>query len=453
MMKVLSKSFLSIGGEVRPVGRDIKTFILDHLMEELDPALLNDLSQIEVDMLFYVLFRIKPSAKLSGLGLTGAKVADMTKVCSDARRRVLRSADGMQGLDPELSNLEDVAVRAGWENEWYSRKTVPAAKKAQPALPQSQAQLPLQDQRPVQRALPLQDGDLEPPAMPRTQQPALMAPILPSVPRGRDLGHVLGDWEIVDDERGQALVNQDTLQFAPLPTSNCSFWLQGRSYRICGDNYSVDLSQFVAEATWEDVEVEAPPVPSMPAIPQPVPRPPASIAPPPAKAAAAAASSPVHRRGVRRAASEPEPMGAPPSSRQRTEPPAQPPVRQARREPSGAEPPALADPPVRQARLRRDPSGAEPPAPAGPPVRQARLLRVPSGAEPPPLPSQVDTATREEMDVATIAANMNGADAAPVRYRGLAKTKAKAKAKSKAKAPPPQPQDSRQFISKVIRTI
>ena len=97
MMKVLSKSFLSIGGEVRPVGRDIKTFILDHLMEELDPALLNDLSQIEVDMLFYVLFRIKPSAKLSGLGLTGAKVADMTKVCSDARRRVLRSADGMHG--------------------------------------------------------------------------------------------------------------------------------------------------------------------------------------------------------------------------------------------------------------------------------------------------------------------------------------------------------------------
>jgi hypothetical protein len=55
------------------------------------------------------------------------------------------------------------------------------------------------------------------------------------------------------------------------------------------------------------------------------------------------------------------------------------------------------------------------------------------------------------MDIATIAANMNvsnGADAGPVRYRGLAKPKGKAKAKAKlAKAPPPPPPQDPQLSS------
>ena len=64
---LLSRSFLHVGTEYRPITRSIRSHCVTRTVIELDVTILVSLNAVEFDELTYILFRIRPDTKVSTL--------------------------------------------------------------------------------------------------------------------------------------------------------------------------------------------------------------------------------------------------------------------------------------------------------------------------------------------------------------------------------------------------
>ena len=67
---LLSRSFLHWGGEIRPISRPVKLQLLTAVIPELDINLLANLTNYEIDQLYFVFFKVVADGKLANVGLT-----------------------------------------------------------------------------------------------------------------------------------------------------------------------------------------------------------------------------------------------------------------------------------------------------------------------------------------------------------------------------------------------
>ena len=116
---MLSRSFLHWGGEVRPISRTVKLQLLTAVIPELDINLLANLTNYELDQLYYVFFKVAADAKLALVGLTNKPLIEAVELLKKSRQRVCRQygTDSMMGLDAELTNIDAVAKNMGWNQD------------------------------------------------------------------------------------------------------------------------------------------------------------------------------------------------------------------------------------------------------------------------------------------------------------------------------------------------
>ncbi len=130
MQQKLSTSFKYFGGEVQPLAKAVLTDALCRVVD-LDPTQTCHLSHKEICKLVFVLCRIKPNTELKECGLLGAKKKSLVSVMGRSRERVVSSeGDGMHGLNDDLSNIDQMAVRYGWEEGWWLLKSQKQSAKA-----------------------------------------------------------------------------------------------------------------------------------------------------------------------------------------------------------------------------------------------------------------------------------------------------------------------------------
>ena len=126
------------------------------------------------------MYRIRPDRLLKDMNLCNAELEEVVDLLKVARARVIRCyGEGMQGLDPELSNHEKVAKKAGWKDAWWvvEAKAKPATK-AKAVMPMLALPAPPQ--------LALQDLHPPSPRQPKRRRRAAV----------RSMGTKLGDWEL-----------------------------------------------------------------------------------------------------------------------------------------------------------------------------------------------------------------------------------------------------------------
>ena len=116
---MLSRSFLHWGGEVRPISRTVKLQLLTAVIPELDINLLANLTNYELDQLYYVFFKVAADAKLALVGLTNKPLIEAVELLKKSRQRVCRQygTDSMMGLDAEFKNIDAVAKNMGWNQD------------------------------------------------------------------------------------------------------------------------------------------------------------------------------------------------------------------------------------------------------------------------------------------------------------------------------------------------
>ena len=92
----LSKSFKHWGGEDRPITRAIRAMIMEVHFPELDMNLVGQLSSREFDKMFFVLYGVRPDAKLAATNLIGAQLADVLRLLQKSRTRLARCSCSIQ---------------------------------------------------------------------------------------------------------------------------------------------------------------------------------------------------------------------------------------------------------------------------------------------------------------------------------------------------------------------
>ena len=88
--KMLSKSFKYLGGPERGISKHVKCLLLGRVVEELDPSGTSFLDCKDIDKLFYVLFKLRPDAKLVDLQICNAKFSKVVSLLKKARARVIK---------------------------------------------------------------------------------------------------------------------------------------------------------------------------------------------------------------------------------------------------------------------------------------------------------------------------------------------------------------------------
>ena len=92
MMKVIvSKSFRVWGGEVRCITRSLRAFMIEYNFPHLDMNIVGELDGMAFDKLFWVVFGIRPDAKLVSLNLVGASIAEVLAQLKKCRARLTRT--------------------------------------------------------------------------------------------------------------------------------------------------------------------------------------------------------------------------------------------------------------------------------------------------------------------------------------------------------------------------
>ena len=116
---LLSRSFLHWGGEIRPISRPVKLQLLTAVIPELDINLLANLTNYEIDQLYFVFFKVVADGKLANVGLTNKPLIAAAELLKKSRQRVSRQygTGSMMGLDAELTNIDTVAKNMGWNED------------------------------------------------------------------------------------------------------------------------------------------------------------------------------------------------------------------------------------------------------------------------------------------------------------------------------------------------
>ena len=115
----------------------IKAMVLV-LDDFLDAALLAHMIPKHIDMLLWTLCKISPTSRTCDLLATNKK--DFKKTVKKAITRncsSLPSTEGPFGLLPDFSNLEECAVKTGWNEMefWLQHPSVPKSKQPQGPAP------------------------------------------------------------------------------------------------------------------------------------------------------------------------------------------------------------------------------------------------------------------------------------------------------------------------------